>query len=199
MSATAVWLRPLLEAAPLAALGRRRGLFPGVDVALAAALGPVALGVEGLAVGQDRVDLPGFAVGRALDPELVLLGVAAGSLTRLGRGEPGLGEARLLGCDGIGVGDLDAEVVEAPALAGVFQQHQLERRLGDGEVGVAGPDLGRLGAEQLAVEGDGLADVVDVEGELQTAGHGTSWDRTSISVYVWSATHLATRHRVLSI
>jgi hypothetical protein len=40
-------------------------------------------------------------------------------------------------------------VVEAAALAGVFQQDQLERRLGDGEVGVAGPDLGGVLAENL--------------------------------------------------
>ena len=41
--------------------------------------------------------------------------------------------------------DLDAEVVDGAALAGVLQQHQLQRRLGDGEVGVAVLDLrGRL-------------------------------------------------------
>jgi DNA-binding transcriptional ArsR family regulator len=60
-------------------------------------------------------------------------------------------------------------VVEAAALAGVFQQHQLERRVGDREIGVAGPELGRAGAEQLGAELDGLADVVDVEGELHAA------------------------------
>jgi hypothetical protein len=143
-----------------------------VDVAVAAAFWAVALGVEGLAIGQHGIDLPGFAVGCALDPELVLLGVAAGGLACNIRREPGLGQARLLCLDRIGVGDLDAEVVKAAALAGVFQQYQLERRLGDREVGITGPELGRLGTEQLAVEGDGLIDVVDVEGELQTAGDG---------------------------
>jgi hypothetical protein len=44
-------------------------------------------------------------------------------------------------------------VVEGAALAGVLQQDELERRLGDGEVGVAGPALGGLGAEQGGVEG----------------------------------------------
>jgi DNA-binding transcriptional ArsR family regulator len=36
-----------------------------------------------------------------------------------------------------------------------FEQDELERRLGDGEVGVAGTALGGLGAEQLRVEGEG--------------------------------------------
>src|SRR2546429_6946948 len=97
--------------APLAALVRCRGWFLGVDVGVAAAVGPVALGVEGLAVGQHGVDLPGLAVGSALDPELVLLGVAAGGLARHITGEPGLGEACLLGFYRVGVRDLDAEIV----------------------------------------------------------------------------------------
>jgi hypothetical protein len=57
----------------------------------------------------------------------------------LGRGKAAAGQAGPLGFDRIGAGDFDAEVVEAAALAGVLQQHQLQRRLGDGEVGVAGP------------------------------------------------------------
>ena len=67
--------------------------------------------------------------------------------------------------------DLDAEVVEcaghtvAPC-GGVLHQDELERRVGDGEVGVARPALGRLGAEELGVELDGLVDVADVECEL---------------------------------
>ena len=56
-------------------------------------------------------------------------------------------------------------------LAGVLQQDELERRLGDGEVGVAGPALGRLGAEQPGIEADRLVDVVDVQRELHP-GHG---------------------------
>jgi len=91
-------------------------------------------------------------------------GDGAGVLTQI--------PARLFGRDRAGVGDLDAQVVEAAALTWVFQQDQLERGLGDREVGVARPELGGLGAEQLRIEGDGLIDVVDVEGELQTAGHG---------------------------
>ena len=72
------------------------------------------------------------------------------------------------GRDLVGGLDLDAEVVEGAALAGVLDEHQLERRLGDGEVGVAVADLGGLGAEQLGVEGDGAVEVVDVEGELDS-------------------------------
>ena len=126
---------------------------------------PFARG-EGRAVGEHGVDLPALAVGGALDPELVLLGVAAGDVALVDRGEPGRGQPGLGGVDGVGVGDLDAEVVERAALAGVLDQHQLERRLGDREVGVAGAALGRLGVEEAAVEVDGGVDVVDVEGEL---------------------------------
>ena len=55
-----------------------------------------------------------------------------------------------------------------PAVA--LDEDELERGLGDGEVGVAGTDLGRLGGEQLGVEADGLVEVGDVQGELHT-GH----------------------------
>jgi len=110
-------------------VGDRR--LAGLAGAAAARLA-VASGVEGGAVGQDGVDLPGLAVGRGLDPELVLLGVAAGGLACSGGRQARPGQARLLGTDRAGVGDLDAEVVEAAAQAGVFQQDQLQRRVGDG-------------------------------------------------------------------
>ena len=51
--------------------------------------------------------------------------------------QPGPGQPGLLGLDGIGIGDLDAEVVEAATLPRVLQQDQLERWFGDDEVGVA--------------------------------------------------------------
>src|ERR1700733_3352971 len=126
--------------------------------------------VEGLAISQDGIDLPGLSVGRALDPELVLPGVTARRVTLIDARQAGPGEPLLLGIDGIGVADLDAEMVQAAALPRVLQQNELERRLGDGEVGVAGTALGGLGSEQLAVKRDGLLDVIDVEGELH-AGH----------------------------
>ena len=147
----------------------------GLVPALAAGLAP-----EGGAVGLDGVDLPAFAVGCPGDPELVLPGVAAGGVPFVDGGQACFGQAGLLGVHGAGAGDLDAQVVDAATLAGVLNEDELEGRLGDGEVGVAGAELGRLGAEQLAVEGDGLVEVLDVEGELD-AGHGChlrrSWYR----------------------
>ena len=53
-------------------------------------------------------------------------------------------------------------------MAGVLEQDELERRLGDGKVGVAGASFGRFGAEKLGVEGVRFVDVVDVEGELDS-------------------------------
>jgi len=140
------------------------------------------LAPEGGAVGQDGVDLPPFAAGGAGDPELVLPGVAAGGVPLVDRGQARPGEPGLLGVDRVGAVDFDAEVVQGAALAGVLQQDELERRLGDGEVGVAGPALGGLGAEQSGVEADGLVDVVDVQRELHP-GHG-DLRMTLISVYV---------------
>ena len=159
------------------------GVCFGVAAAAAACGTAGVLAVEGLAVGQDRVNLPGPAVRCALDPELVLPGVAAGGVALVGRGEAGLGQARLLGVDGVDVGDLDAEVVQAAAMARVLQQDELQRRLGNGEVRVAGADLGRLDAKQLGIEGDGFVDVADVEGELDT-GHENLQANTSMTVYI---------------
>jgi hypothetical protein len=72
----------------------------------------------------------------------------------------------LLGVDRLDRLDLDSQVVERAALTGALEQDEFERRVGDGEVRVPGPGLGRLDTEQLRVErGRGL-DVVDVGGEL---------------------------------
>ena len=57
-----------------------------------------------------------------------------------------------------------------PPWPGFSMQHELQRRLGEGEVGVAGAALGGLGAEEPGVERDGLVHVVDVESELES-GH----------------------------
>ena len=81
--------------------------------------------VEGLAVGQDGVDLPGLAVGRALDPELVLPGVAARRVALIDGRQPRPGKPLLLGIDGAGVADLDAEMVQAAALAGFSSRTSL--------------------------------------------------------------------------
>jgi hypothetical protein len=63
-------------------------------------------------------------------------------------------------------------MVERPrGLIGVFDEDKLQRGIGDGEVGVARADLGRLCSEELRVEGDGLVEVGDIEGKLYS-GHG---------------------------
>ena len=51
-------------------------------------------------------------------------------------------------------------------VAASVDEHQLEGRLGDREVGVAGSDLGGRGGEELGVERDRLVEVRDVQCEL---------------------------------
>src|SRR5579875_1882991 len=126
-----------------------------------------------LHVGQHGIELPRFPAG-TVDPHLVLQGVAARDFV-LDRGrQPGRLKALLGGGNRFSGLHLDPEVVERPRhLASVLDEDQLEGRVGDGEVGVAGPDLGRLGVEQRRVEADRLVHVGDVEGELH-AGHLTN-------------------------
>ena len=100
--------------------------------------------------------------GAHLNPVVSAVDFASGGLTRraLGVYVP----AQVLG--GI-AGAVLANAMFALAPVSIAQ-HQLERRLGDGEVGVAGLALGRLDPEELAVEGDRLVDVGDVEGQLDS-------------------------------
>ncbi len=77
-----------------------------------------------------------------------------------------LGQSCLLGINRVYVCDLDTEVIQGATLARVLQKNQLEWRLINGEVGIAGATLGRLSPEQFGVEGNHLIDVIDVEGEL---------------------------------
>ncbi len=94
-------------------------------------------------VGQDGVDLPWRTVGVG-HPGLVLDGVAAGGRLLDDRSE-GLAGQPACGCpDVVRRLDLHPQVVERAGHAeatpgGVLggNEHQLERRLGDGEVGVA--------------------------------------------------------------
>src|SRR4051812_15695145 len=80
------------------------------------------------------------------------------------RGGSGMGEVAL-------PGRLDAEVVEAGLLAALaFDQDELERWLGDGEVCIAGPALRRCGVEEPGVEVNGGVEVADAERELDS-GH----------------------------
>src|SRR5690606_8521067 len=51
-----------------------------------------------------------------------------------------------------------------------LEQHQLERRIGHDEVGVAGALFGRAHPEQVGVEAGGGGEVGHVEGELDSAG-----------------------------
>ena len=53
-----------------------------------------------------------------------------------------------------------------PPGARTLDEHELQRRLGDREVGVAGPALGGFGREELRVELDRGVEVGHVEGEL---------------------------------
>src|SRR5207248_2848695 len=126
-------------------------------------------GTESPGVRLDGVDLPGL-LARAVHPYLVLDGVAARRVV-LGRClQPRTREALAGFTDLVGGLDLDAEMVHdrrLPRLA--LQQHELERGVGDGEVGVAGPELGRLRAEQLRVEVDRAFEVPDPQGELYSS------------------------------
>ena len=71
-------------------------------------------------------------------------------------------------------------------LALALEEDQLQGRVGDGEVGVAGPGLGGLDAEHAGVEVDGLVEVGDVEGELEAHGgcslRGEGRDFTSTAI-----------------
>ena len=53
------------------------------------------------------------------------------------------------------------------ACRAVLKQDQLQRRVRNGEVGIARPALGRFGAEKLGVELDRFLDIADVESELE--------------------------------
>jgi hypothetical protein len=126
-------------------------------------------------VSEDGIDLPRLPF-RAVHPHLVLHGEAAGGVLPDRGGQTRPGQAGLGGGHLLGRVDLDAEMVQrAGRLGGVLDQDQLERRLGDGEVGVAGPDFGRFGGEQLGVEGDCFVKVGDVEGELDTGDRRGKW------------------------
>jgi hypothetical protein len=118
-----------------------------------------------------------------MDPDLVLDGVAAGDALLLSGGQSVAGKAGAGLANLLGGGDLHTEVVEGPALALPFEEDELERGFGDGEVGVAGTTLGRLDTEELGVELHRSIEVGHVESELDT-GHGTSTDVVSMSIDV---------------
>ena len=123
-------------------------------------------------IGQHRIDLPCRAI-RSVHPDLVLDGIAAGGVRLDIGGHPLCGQSLCLDRHLRGGVHLDAQVIDRARLTHPLDEHELEGRLPDGEVGVAGADLGRSGVEQRRVEGDGLVEVGDVERELHT-GHGDS-------------------------
>src|SRR5581483_2229249 len=90
-------------------------------------------------------------------------------------------EARGRGGHGVGRLDLDPEVVQRAGLAVALDEDELERRVGHGEVGVAGLHLRRLRRKQLRVEGDRLVEVGNVERKLDS-GHRSSIIDVSMTV-----------------
>jgi len=66
--------------------------------------------------------------------------------------------------------DLNAEVIDRAGNFAILKEDQLERRLGNGEVRVAGTNLRWLSFKELGVELDGLFEIRHIEGELQS-GH----------------------------
>src|SRR5271166_664667 len=156
----------------------RRGGLGLVGGGAAAAHTPTVLGgtvragvAEGFGVGQHRIDFPPLSIGTG-DPDLVLGGETAGGADLLFGYRAGLGQPGDLGMYDLTRIDLHPQMVEGAALTGVFQQDQLQRWIGDREVGVTRLAFGRFGLKQLGVEADCGVEIVDVEGELNTR-HGS--------------------------
>ena len=68
-----------------------------------------------------------------------------------------------------------------PPSARVLEEHEFERWLFDGEVGVARLDLGRFGLEELRVELDRFIETRNVQRELKSR-HGYSYRLTCTSI-----------------
>src|SRR5829696_5217309 len=138
---------------------------------LAAAAGTA--GLLGVLVRWE--DLPRRAV-RIVHPYLVLARVATGRVHLVERRQPGGDEAVLCSKHVGRRRHLDTGVVEraqARALAGV--EREVERRLGDRELRVAGLALLRRDAEQRLVEPNRALDVGDGQREVRTQdSHGTT-------------------------
>jgi hypothetical protein len=145
---------------------RARRRTPAVGAGTAAGPGRSVGPGEGVGVGLDDIDLPGLPA-RTGHPDLVLEGVAAGGVRLRGRGQAGFPQPVGGGGDLVGAADLHTEVVQAGVLTGLaLDQDQLERGLGNGEVGVAGAELGGSDPEQRGVEGNRRLQVRDPEVEL---------------------------------
>src|SRR5690606_38138047 len=104
--------------------------------------------------------------------------------------------------DDLGALHLHAEVVHAGVVTGLaLQQHELQRRLRDGEVGVARAPFGRGRAEQGGVELDGALEIGHTQGELDSGHEGFLSGATNAPWYrrpsMWkSATNIDGRQYV---
>jgi hypothetical protein len=147
VAAPLVW-SSVIGGSAAAVRGGRFRVRPGGGRAAGAAL----LFGQGVGVGLDDVDLPRFVAG-AVDLDLVLHDVAAGGVVLHVRCQALVRESGGGHVDGFCGFDLDAEVVHPCGLAlGAFDQDELQRGFGDGEVGVSVAEFGGFGAEQLAIE-----------------------------------------------
>ena len=123
---------------------RRSSPAPPLSVARTSAAGGASAFGAGVAVtaGHDlgvrehRVDFPRRAVG-IIQPELVLDGVAAGHAFLGAALQAFAAQALVLRHDLCRRKHLHTQVVQPLLGAGILDEHQLKRGLGDGEVGVA--------------------------------------------------------------
>jgi hypothetical protein len=123
-------------------------------------------------VAQGVEVLPGDAL-RVGDPVLLAAGVAAGGLALVQQGHVGrLGAGLHLGQFGRVV-RLDAQVVDA-GLAAAGGDGEVHRRVLQHPLGVVGFHAGGFGGEQLGIEADALAQVIDMQVDVK-ALHGRSF------------------------
>src|SRR5271163_4654821 len=65
-----------------------------------------------------------------------------------------------------------------------LDEHELERRFGDGKIGVARVAIGWFGCEQLGVERHGSVEVCHIEGELDSGHHQPPLVSTVIDAFI---------------
>jgi hypothetical protein len=69
----------------------------------------------------------------------------------------------------LGRGDLNTQVIEGPGLTRILEEDELEGRVGDRKIGIAGTPLGGVGREEFGIEINRFIEVADVESELHPA------------------------------
>ena len=120
-------------------------------------------------IGEGVKLLPRDAL-RVGEPVLVAARVAAGRLTFVEQSEVGRLRTRLQLGQLVGVIGLDAEVVDA-AFAAARRDREVDPRVVEHPFGVVDFMAGRLGGEELRIEGDALVEVVDMDVNVK-AFHG---------------------------